>query len=95
MNKVEQVARALCEASCQTWVEPPFNHLCTDALNNHWRYKARAVIAAMAEPTSEMIAAGWRAVSTGKKGAGIARLGPGPGLTDGYKAMIASLLDEG
>lgn len=45
----ENVARAICEASGELWREPPFNHLHTDALNNHWRYKARAALAVVRE----------------------------------------------
>ncbi len=54
---VERVAKAICAASGEAWREPPFNRLHTDALNNHWRHKAVAVIEAMYEPTDAM----WKA----------------------------------
>jgi len=46
-NMVERCARALCDASGVSWKEPPYNRLHTDAGNNHWRFKARAVIEAL------------------------------------------------
>lgn len=50
-SMIERVARVLCEASGESWREPPYNHLHTDRLNNHWRYKVRKVFEAMREPT--------------------------------------------
>jgi hypothetical protein len=57
MTMVDRVARAICAASCESWREPPFNHPHTESLNNHWRFKARAAIAAMREPTKPMLVA--------------------------------------
>lgn len=45
--EVEHVARVLCSASGGEWRAPPFNHLHTDSLNNHWRYKAAKVLEAI------------------------------------------------
>lgn len=55
-DEVERVARAICAASCDTWREPPYNRLHTDSLNNHWRGKARAALAALGreEPVAEL-----------------------------------------
>lgn len=45
---VEAVARAICEASQDQWRTGVYLcNLNADELNNHWRYKARAAIAAM------------------------------------------------
>ncbi len=43
---IEAAAKAVCAGSGQAWREPPFNHLHTEALNNHWRHKAEAAISA-------------------------------------------------
>lgn len=42
------------------------------------------------EPTPAMVAAAWDTIAPEKKRLGIARLGPGPGTTDVYRAMIAA-----
>ncbi len=67
MGKVEEVARAICEASGQLWrtgtysasTGPNFEEEQHDAdqLNNLWRFKARAAIEAMREPTEVMLGA--------------------------------------
>jgi hypothetical protein len=60
---VERVARAICEASGELWGERPdipavgFHGYDFDALNNHWRHKARAAIAASMERVAELEAA--------------------------------------
>lgn len=52
---VEAVARALCEADSKAWrtnegrSEHAIRELDMDALNNHWRHKARAVIPVVRE----------------------------------------------
>jgi len=62
-DEVEAVARAICEASQGQWrtneglSAQAIKILDNDALNNHWRHKARAAIAALqarsAEPVEE------------------------------------------
>lgn len=42
------------------------------------------------EPTPAMVAAAWDGIAKEKTRLGIARLGPGPGTTDVYRAMIAA-----
>jgi hypothetical protein len=58
---IERGARAVCAASGGSWRSPPFNNLHTDALNNRWRYIARAAIEAMREPTEAMVEAHYKA----------------------------------
>jgi hypothetical protein len=47
---VERAARAMARGD---WREPPYNNLHTDALNNHWRFKARAALVAALEVRDE------------------------------------------
>lgn len=47
------------------------------------------------EPTPAMVAAAWDTIAPEKKRLGIARLGPGPGATDVYRAMIAAQEKQG
>lgn len=46
------------------------------------------------EPTPAMVASAWDTIAPEKKRLGIARLGPGPGTTDVYRAMIAAQESE-
>ncbi len=55
---------------------------------------ARAAIEAMREPTPKMIAEAWNSVTPAKKLAGISRLGPGPGVSEVWRAMIDAALQE-
>lgn len=94
MSKIEEVARALCrqegeDPDLSTPYHPTVKHLW-----EHYIPSARATIEAMRKPTPQMLAAGWAEITTAKKVAGIARLGPGPGLSDGYRAMIDAALSE-
>lgn len=56
------------------------------------KMQATAVLKALREPTSEMIAAAWDLLDVEKKRAGIARLGPGIGAADIYRVMIDTAL---
>lgn len=41
---LDELARVICEACNESWVEPPYNNLRTDALNNLWREAAKDVL---------------------------------------------------
>ena len=49
---------------------------------------------AMREPTPEALAAAWAEITKDKQRAGIARLGPGPGASDWWRAMIDAAIKE-
>lgn len=51
---------------------------------------AAGLVVVPREPTPAMVAAAWDTIAPEKKRLGIARLGPGPGTTDVYRAMIAA-----
>lgn len=96
MNMITLAARAILK---RRYYEPEFYtdeesfYLdCDPDLVIEAEADARAAIEAMREPTPEMIAAGWRSVNLHKQRLGIARLGPGPSLSDGYTAMIDAAL---
>lgn len=86
-SMIERVARVLCEASGESWREPPYNHLHTDRLNNHWRYKARRVIEEMRNHTPAMDSAGYDAYPESVIKTGVDHL-------DIYRAMIDAALSE-
>ena len=74
------------------------------AWNTPYSADADAILAALdaagyvvvpREPTPAMVAAAWDTIAPGKKRLGIARLGPGPGTTDVYRAMIAAQEKQG
>jgi len=91
MSMVERVARSMLLAIDKNVVYVGDEEDPQSVMVDGWvdfNALARAAILAMEEPTPEMIAAGWQVVNAEKRKAGIARLGPGPALSDGYRAMI-------
>jgi hypothetical protein len=56
--------------------------------------RALAALKALREPSEGMIAAAWGEISKDKAKAGIARLGPGPGAADWWRAMIDAAISE-
>jgi len=95
-DMITRVSRAILK---RRYYEPQFHTneesfftSCDPELVMEAEADARAAIEAMREPTDEMIAAGWRSVTLHKQRAGIARLGPGPSLSDGYTAMLDAAL---
>lgn len=88
-DMVEKVARAICDAGQGQWRKPPYNELHTDALNNHWRHKARAAIEAMREPSEAMVKAGYDAFM-----AWDARTGDDLGMEIIWRAMIDAALSD-
>ena len=74
MGKLEEIARAICEASGKSWRTGTFTALTgtdtinnrmtweehdLDPYNNHWRHIALAAVKAMREPTEAMVEAAW------------------------------------
>lgn len=57
-----------------------------------WLIRARRAVAAMREPTPEMIAEAWAGITSAKNANRIWRLGPGPGASDVWRAMIGHIL---
>jgi len=86
MTKLEQCARALCEASGEQWRLP-----IVDSCNNHWRYKARAVLTALRDPTPEMLSAGAQEFAMTFQRGNTAEAHAASIL----KAMITAALNEG
>jgi hypothetical protein len=91
MTMVEKVAMALAEMPCNTGVA--FRHHFRDGAEAY-REIARVAIEAMRSASPEMLAAAWRQVSVDKAKAGIARLGPGPGMAEWWHAAIDAALKE-
>jgi len=94
---IERVAKAIYEEDDpwhKAWPWPNLNE--SQGSPEPYRRIAAAAIKAMREPTSPMIAAAWDLLDAEKKRMGIARLGPGVGAADIYRAMIdAALVGEG
>jgi hypothetical protein len=97
MTMLDRCARALClskggrDPECATTCA--LRGQCSGSADEHI-HDARAVLEALRDPTPEMIAAIWAKIDDAKKAAGIARLGPGPGVRDVINAYIDEALKE-
>lgn len=95
-SMIKRVARAIETGDGHD----PDEHVYTPDGEFHARWRlavpaACAVLQAMRLPTEAMLASAWREITADKKAAGIARLGPGPGVSDWWQAMIDAALSEG
>jgi hypothetical protein len=60
MDKLEAVAKAICEASGELWktgkgLREPFASN-AERMNNHWRFKARAALSAIPDERAAIVA---------------------------------------
>lgn len=90
---VERVARALCAYHFDLSGNDDEKE--AQVIERRWPLfvpQARAAIEAMRTVDQQALGAAWRSLSAGKKAAGIARLGPGPGFVDALHAYLDAAL---